>query len=493
MPHLAIARFSHEGNSFSPVLTDEAAFRGEWYRGQEARAVYRGTATEGGGAVAFLEANPAWSGTFLRMAGATPAGPVTRRAFETITDEICQGFRDTPADACFLSLHGAMVVEGLDRADHEIIRRVREAIGPGRLLGVSFDLHANLDPRTAALVNFAAGFREHPHTDMKETALRVLDALDRTLRGEIAPVGHIAKLDAILPSINMRTAEGPMAELEAFARGLEFDPRILDASVYGGFSYGDSAVAGAGAMVFADGDAALAKRAAERIVAEMRARLARFHIRLPSAAEGIAQALAAAERPVAVIDAGDNPLSGGIADTPEMLRALLAAAPSVPVIVAFFADPGFVARCVEAGLGGVVEGRLGGRLTDAFGPPVPVRGEVVTLSDGRYVNDGPMMAGLPADVGPSAVIAVGPVRIAVTSLCGSAHDPAFFRMLDLDPARAAILCVKAKNHFRAAFGKVFARLIDIDAPGPAALDIARFPFRLAPPDLFPLRGPYHSP
>ncbi len=493
MPHLAIARFWHEGNSFSPVLTDEAAFRGEWYCGQEARAVYRGTETEGGGAVAFLEANPAWSGTFLRMAGATPAGPVTRRAFESITDEICQGFRDTPADACFLSLHGAMVVEGLDCADYEIVRRVREAIGSERLLGVSFDLHANLDPRTARLMTFSAGYKEHPHTDMKQAALRVLDALDRTWRGEIAPVGHIAKIDAILPSINMRTAEGPMAELKAFARGLEFDARILDASVYGGFSYGDSAVAGAGAMVFADGDAGLAQRAAERIVAEMRARLPRFYIRLPSAAEGIAQALAAAERPVAVIDAGDNPLSGGIADTPEMLRALLAAAPSVPVIVAFFADPGFVARCAEAGLGGVVDGTLGARLTDAFGPPVPVRGQVVTLSDGRYVNDGPMMAGLPADVGPSAVIAVGQVRIAVTTLCGSAHDPAFFRMLDLDPARAAILCVKAKNHFRAAFGGMFARLIDIDAPGPAALDIASFPFRLAPPDLFPLRGRYHSP
>lgn len=323
---------------------------------------------------------------------------------------------------------------------------------------------------------------------MTETALRVLHALDRTPRGEIAPVGHVAKLDAILPSINMRTAEGPMAELEAFARGLEFDPRILDASVYGGFSYGDSAVAGAGAMVFADGDAALAQRAAERIVAEMRARLARFTIRLPGAAEGIARALAATERPVAVIDAGDNPLSGGIGDTPEMLRALLAAEPSAPVAFAFFADPGFVARCAEAGLGGAVEGALGGRLSDAFGPPVPVPGEVVTLSDGRYVNDGPMMAGLPADVGPSAVIAVGQVRIAVTSLCGSAHDPAFYRMLDLDPARAAILCVKAKNHFRAAFAPVFATPIDIDAPGPAALDIAQFPSGLRRPTCFRCAG-----
>jgi microcystin degradation protein MlrC len=488
MPRLAIARFSHEGNSFSPVLTDAAAFRrDEWYIGQEAGAVYRGTATEGGGAVAFLDAHPDWAGTFLRMAGATPAGAVTREAFEATTDEIAQGCRDTSADAVYLSLHGAMVVEGMDCADYEIIRRVREGVGPDRLLGVSFDLHANLDPRIAGLVDFAAGYKEHPHIDQKETALRVLEALRRTLRGEIRPVGHVAKLDAILPSINMRTAEGPMAELEAFARGLEFDPRILDASVYGGFSYGDTAVAGAGAMVFADGDAVLARRAAETVVAEMRARLSRFYIVLPSAAEGIAQALAASERPVAVIDAGDNPLSGGIADTPEMLRALLAAEPQVPVIFAFFVDPDLVARCRETGIGGTVEATLGGRLTDAFGPPVPVRAKVARLTDGRYVNQGPLMRGLPMDLGPSAVIEAGPVSIVVTSICGSAHDPGFYALHGLDVTRAAILCVKAKNHFRAAFGGSFAKLIDIDAPGPAALDIAQFPFRRAPKNLYPLR------
>ncbi len=142
-----------------------------------------------------------------------------------------------------------------------------------------------------------------------------------------------------------------MAELEAFCRGLECDPRVLDATPFGGFSYGDSAVAGAGAMVFTDDDPALARTAAERVVAEMRRRLDRFYITLPTAAEGIAAALASPRTPVAVIDSGDNSLSGGIADTPEMLRALLAAQPAVPVVFAFFADAPLVARCVAAGQG----------------------------------------------------------------------------------------------------------------------------------------------
>ena len=493
MLRLAVARFSHEGNSFSPVPTGLPDFRREWYRGQEAEAVYRGTTTEGGGAVAFLDSHPEWRGSFLRMTGATPAGPVTRDAYEAVVGEIVADLRDGGPggeawDAVFVSLHGAMLVDGMDLADYETVRRIREAIGPDLPLGVSFDLHANLDPRIAGLVTVAAGFKEHPHTDMAETAGRVLDLLDRTVRGEIRPVGHIAKLDAILPSINMRTAEGPMAELEAFARGLECDPRILDASPFGGFSYGDTAVAGAGAMVFADGDRELARAAAGRLVDEMRRRLDRFYIVLPSAEEGIARALRSEVRPVAVIDSGDNPLSGGIADTPGMLRALLAAGPEVPCVFAFFADPGLVERCRAAGEGGAVEGTLGGRISRDFGPPVPFAGTVRRLTDGNYVNSGPMMHGLPMSLGPTAVIDVGNVGVIVTAACGSAHDPAFFALHGIDVAATAVLCVKAKNHFRAAFGTVCPAMIDIDAPGPAALDIAGFPFRRAPRTLYPLRA-----
>lgn len=108
--------------------------------------------------------------------------------------------------------------------------------------------------------------------------------------------------------------------------------------------------------------------------------------------------------------------------------------------------------------------------------------------DGRALRElGPADA-RPMDLGPAAVIEAGLVSIVVTSICGSAHDPGFYALHGLDVTRTGVLCVKAKNHFRTAFGASFAKLIDIDAPGPAALDIAQFPFRLAPPELYPLRG-----
>ncbi len=58
-------------------------------------------------------------------------------------------------------------------------------------------------------------------------------------------------------------------------------------------------------------------------------------------------------------------------------------------------------------------------------------------------------------------------------------------MHGIELARLDLLCVKAKNHFRAAFAQSFTRLIDADTPGPAALDLAKLRFHQVPPAHLP--------
>ena len=65
----------------------------------------------------------------------------------------------------------------------------------------------------------------------------------------------------------------------------------------------------------------------------------------------------------------------------------------------------------------------------------------------------------------------------VTERVGPANDPAFFALHGIDLARTRLLCVKAKNHFRAAFQDRCAAIIDVDCPGPAAADLRTLPFR----------------
>jgi len=181
-------------------------------------------------------------------------------------------------------------------------------------------------------------------------------------------------------------------------------------------------------------------------------------------------------------------MSGGIGDTPGLLRALLEARPAVPAVFAFLWDPPLVARAHEAGAGAELAVRLGGRVTDAFGPPVDEIARVARLTDGNFRNSGPMETNLPVALGRTAVLDIRGIKAIVTETCQSPNDPGYFALHGIDLAATRLLCVKAKNHFRAAFGPLCSAIVEVDAPGPASPDLSRYHFRHLPTDLMPGGG-----
>ncbi len=481
MPRLAVARFWFEGNSFTPTPTTRDAFASrEWVSGEEAIARYRGTGTELGGLAAFLDANPRWTADVILSLSAQPGGPLTTEIvplwLEAVTAALARGGHD----AVYLSLHGAGCAEDDPAPELTILRAVRAAT-KGVPLGASFDIHGNLSPEIASLLDCASAYHTHPHVDMAETTGRVLAMLDATVAGRIAPVVAIAKVPRVIHSFHMRSESGPMAELWAEAKAAETGP-ILDASPFGGFSWGDTPFAGPAILVTADRDGKAAQAAADRLAASLSARIeaGRFAVTLPTPAVALEAALAGPPGLVAVLDPADNPLSGGTADTPGVLCALLARDPDVPTVFAFLHDGDTVAAAREAGPGGTITRPLAARTTDAFGPPVTVTATVERLTDGRFVNEGPMERGAPVDLGPTCVLRAGSVRIIVTSRREAAIDPAFFALHGIDLGATRLIVNKAKNHFRAAYAGRLAAIIECDSPGPAALDLLALPFRHVP-------------
>lgn len=480
MPQIAAARLWFEGNSFAPEPTPLAAFQGrEWLTGAEALARYAGTGTELGALAAFAAERPSWQLAVLRCAAAQPGGPMSDLAFEAWMSEVEEGLSRGRWDGVYLSLHGACVTESDPEADLTILRRVRAIIGPRAKLVASFDFHGNVSPQMIGLLDGASAYRTYPHVDMAETARRALHLLERALAGQ-AHHGSLVKLPAVLHSFHMRDAEGPMAEVWAEALAAEHPP-ILDASIFGGFAWGDSPHAGPSAMVWATGHAA-ARALARRLIASIGARRARFAVTLPSPVEALRMALAAPPGLVALLDPADNPLSGGVADTPGLLRVLLQSPPEVETLFCFLHDPGAVAAAREAGIGGSFARDLGGRTTAQFGPPVPFAGVVEALTHGRFLNTGPMEHGAPVDLGPTALLRAGRLRLVLTSRKEAAVDPAFFALHGIDLSELRLLANKAKNHFRAAFASRCSAIIECDAPGPAALNLAGLPFRHVPPE-----------
>jgi len=487
---LAIARLWYEASSFTPVPTRIEQFKGrEWIEGEAAVAFYRGTRTELGAAVDFLDRSPGWQARWLRCAAASPGGPVVETDLQAILDEILRGIEASGCDAVYLSLHGALFGERTLCADLELVRRVRSIVGR-RPVAITFDLHANVPEAIAREVDILVGYKTYPHVDMYEAAERALRLLDATVAGALAPVVAVRKVGAILPSFNMRTEAGPMAEIEALARAaVQSEPALLDVSPFGGFAFADTPCAGASVVVTADRDRAAAEAAAERIAGEMRDRAPRFAVSFPDAAEAVASVLAAlpartTHRPIAIVEPSDNTLSGGAGDTPGLLRAIVEAASPVRTVFAFFWDPTLVGRCHAAGTGSRLTASLGGRLTPIYGAPVVLEAVVERLTDGRFRNHGPMEAGLEVNLGRTAMLRAGSLRVIVTEGCHAPNDIAYFALHGVDLAEVDLLAAKAKNHFRAAFTGRCERIIDADTPGPAMADMTKLPFRNLPPELY---------
>ena len=467
MNRIAVARLWHEGNSFTPVATRLGHFRArEWHEGAQAAAFYAGTRTELGAAVDFFRERSEFTPVFLRCAAAPPGGPVEERDLKQIIGEIVEGVRSAKADALYLSLHGALIGSETLRADVTLLEAARRALG-NRRLAASFDLHANLDPAIAELVDIVVGYKTYPHVDMYETGWKALDLLTRS---DLNPVVAIAKAGTILPSFKMRTAAGPMAAIEALARK-STGGKILDVTPFGGFAYGDSPCAGASVAVTADGD----RHAAESVASELSKRIyecrAEFAVALPSP-EAAFSKLKRTAKPAAILEPADNPLSGGVGDTTGLLKSFLGYRERG--VFAFFWDPELAARCQP---GMTLDVQLGGRLSQTWGPPVSLSVEVERVTDGRFRNAGPMERGLEVNLGPTAVLRAASLRIIVTSSCQSPNDMEYFRLHGIDLAQVDLVCAKAKNHFRAAFAELFDPIVEVDTTGPAAADLRKLPFK----------------
>ncbi|PJI37897.1 M81 family metallopeptidase [Ferrovibrio sp.] len=474
---LAVARLWHEGNSFTPLRTAQADFeRREWFEGNEGLARYRGTGTELGAVVAFEDARPDWDITVLRCASAPPGGPVEDTLYERIVADMLRGLEGQQWDAVYLSLHGALVTESEPQADLMLLRRVRAMIG-STPLGVSFDLHANISSELPQLVDFASGYKTHPHIDMDRTAARVLAELARLAEGGAKLFGAVKKLPVLLHSFNMRTAAGPMADTVNDAKAATTGS-VKDVTVFGGFVWGDSPDAGASILSWAE-TATAATAVADDIAQKLFDRREQFRTSLPNPVEGLKTAL---QTPglVCVVEPSDNPLSGGIGDTTGLLHALLEMKVDGESVFAFLYDPDLVQAAKAAGVGASIAAKLGGRIAPHFGTPVEAKAEVVALTDGRFVNEGPFETGMAVDLGETAVLQTGGVKVIVTSSCQAGIDPAYFRLHSIDLEKTRLIAAKAKNHFRAAFIERAAIIVDVDTPGPAALDLSVLPFRYLP-------------
>jgi microcystin degradation protein MlrC len=150
------------------------------------------------------------------------------------------------------------------------------------------------------------------------------------------------------------------------------------------------------------------------------------------------------------------------------------------------ADPEAAEAAFAAGVDADVELTVGGKTDRWHGEPVPVSGRVRLLCDGRWVHEGPENAGLPVEMGRTAVVRCGGVNLVVTTHKSMPGDQQQLKSVGIDPSRQKIIVVKAAVRWRGGYGPIAKHAIYADTPGLGSVDLRRFPYQHIRRPIFPL-------
>lgn len=493
-----IALIKHETNTFSPIATPLSAFghgNGPTY-GEEARAAFAGSNTPFAAFLDIARREGALAVTPV-AAESWPSNMATRATFEALLQPLEEAVR-AGCDACFLDLHGAMVVEGCDDAEGQILRRLRR-IRPELPIAVTLDYHTNLSPDMVANASVITGYKTYPHVDMYESGLLAGDILARSLRGQARPVMAWGWLPLVSSVMRHAPEDGPSGEILAYARAMETSGRVLAATLLPGFAHADTPYTGVSAVVVADAGAdaeaaqAAAQEVCERMLAiawERRAEYV-FHPQPLQQSVARARALGASRQngPILLIDHCDNCGSGGSQDVMLVVEEILRQELD-DVAIAPIRDPQSVARMVEAGIGGNVNLELGGK-TDMPaiglpGRPLALAGRVRNITDGEIVFTGPMYTGLKSHLGRTAVLDTGRAQIVVTERHHEPFDLVIFRHCGIEPTKKKFIMLKSRIHYRAGFKPIAAHIVECAGAGVTNADLSVYRYRKLTRPIYPL-------
>jgi microcystin degradation protein MlrC len=478
---IAIGGFQHETNTFAPSKATYERFvqGGGWPPVSIGNEIFE----------RFQNQNIPISGFMAEMgnkheliptawAAASPSAEVTDDAFERIAGAICDGIRLANADMVYLDLHGAMVTDSHRDGEGELLRRVREIVGPKVPIAVSLDLHANVTELMISCAEMMVAYRTYPHIDMAETGARAAFYLKQRMNGMAAPYKQGLPLDYLIPITSQCTDLFPGNDIYKLVAKME-SRDVCSASFTPGFPAAD--FEGCAPVVWAYGSSqAVAEEAARTLEKRVLAAEGEWDARVLDATDAVreAQRIAAngARKPVVIADTQDNPGAGGDSDTMGMIRALLECR-AERAAAGLIVDAAAAKAAHEVGVGKTLNIALGGKSRIPGDSPLELPWTVEAVADGNVAATGIFYRGMKLRLGPSACLRYQGVRVVVASYKTQMADQAMYRYVGIEPKDQAILVNKSSVHFRADFTPIAETILVAKAPGPMAADPADLPWK----------------
>jgi len=489
---LAFARINQETNALSPVLTTfddfkavhyfddakEILRRCEW-RPVEIDSMFRNAELSGFAQGAQKHARQVGVGVELVpliSAWAVPSGPLTRACFDDLCDALLAKLRAAidagGVDGVYLSLHGAMNVDGLplpttETPESEIVRRVREVVGDDMPVIVSLDLHGNVVRGLVDRSTFIQGYQTNPHRDHAKVGARCARVLIDTCRGAIAPRMVWRSLPMLLGGGNTVDFLQPLRPLFRRMKAIERDGRVLGTTLMTVHPWNRHPELGWAVLVGVDGRAEGANDVAERAADELAESAWGVRHQLPPTMKTPAEAIARARRRtllrktgvVVISDASDVVSAGSPGENTALVRALIEAKDLKTLST--IRDPALVDELFKARrqVGETVDVTLGQKLD-------PKRGEELSLT--ATFERIASAHGL----GRHVVLAKDNAKLVVVEGPALAVKPGYYKDAGLDPWRADVVMVKNFFPFLLFFAPLMRDVVFVRTAGVTDFDAA---------------------
>lgn len=474
---LFIAGLSTETNSFSPIPTGMASFlEGSVHHGNATQDVqhywtgpmfiWRERAEELG-----------WEVVESLSAHAQPSGLTVKSVYEGFRDEIVEDLKKAGgADVILLALHGAMIADGYDDCEGDLIAHLRE-VAPDAVIGGLLDPHCFLTDLMMEKATLLVAFKEYPHVDVPERAEDLFRLARDAAEGKTNPVMRDFDCKMILA---MPTPSGPMRTYVDEMSEREGKDGILSLSLAHSFPWGDHPRVGARALAICDGDTNQAATVAQQLGQKLFDMRESLRIDTPDIDRALDIAEAEPKGPIVLADVSDNAGGGAPSDATFLLRAMIERG-MTSIATGLFYDPGAVRICQEVGEGATLDLRIGGKFGPMSGDPLDLTVTVRKCTSGLTQRFGK----LPAPIGNAVWVEYNGIDIVLNDVRSQTFHPEAFEQLGIDLSQRRYVCVKSSNHYQAGFNPIAAKVIPVATPGAITPDYANIPYTRRARDYWP--------
>ena len=488
---ILIGKLCHETNTFSSEIGDfERWSHVEWGLGEEILAIYDGKEDYISGMM--RAAKEDGSVELIPTVSIADAGPLILKsaldkALGTLLDYVAKN--QDALDGICLALHGAGCCEGVFDLEAHTLREVRKIVGDTIPITVTLDLHGNLG---ADMIPLAQGFfavKQYPHVDGEAMGHMAMKSLIRHIRGEIQLKTGFVRLPMVVPPSRACTFEAPMLEFTEYVAAYAKEHDLLDASLMHGFPYSDVPCLGSSILTVTTGkDPQPSAEAIARHVWNEREKLAPACLSVQEAVDTALELSASTSKGYVVInEASDNPGGGAPCDGTWLLAELIRQ--DVPgSILGYIHDPETAIAAHKAGVGGKVNGKLGGKKDNIHGAPIDLMdAQVCALSNGETRFNCSMLFGVPVSYGRIARLRIGHVEVVVAENLGEQcfdNAPFFATGANIDHYR--IVCVKSTNHFKDYYASRANAIVTADPPGIHTANFNQLTYHHIPRPIWPM-------